>query len=347
MIDDRFPRQFGKRPPRGPGTFRPPWWYNVGMEKERFSRQDLLRIAADAGFENVTSEQLKGWYEHGLLRPPKQSHEPGRSGSVSWYPGGSDTQVLAICNRHFTLGEKRLDFVGFWLWWDGCYVDWKKLRGMLRRILVKATGDIARASKEAGGDFELAEVAAARITAADVSLMPGLKSRIGDAADYQTVIFSLIQLALGEEPAWGTGGGDDLEPERDIEELLSVGMGSPPEDTSYQQIVGQGVSSPIFPVTSLPSVLAKASKRRLAIARASARYVCEDIPQAIRAAEASGQISPDLAGYGVLDLFEHPRLRVILRVMAAASLLAMKVSISNGPIAPEWSGCSPALPDDS
>ncbi len=86
----------------------------------------LLELARNHGYE-LTPRTLADWHRHGLIPRPEREF-PGH-GSVSLYPLGTDAQLLALIEIHSR--EKRLDYVGWELWWSGFPVSLDLVRQVL------------------------------------------------------------------------------------------------------------------------------------------------------------------------------------------------------------------------
>ncbi|MEK7217190.1 MAG: hypothetical protein AAB289_16525, partial [Chloroflexota bacterium] len=97
------------------------------------SAQELIAGAAAAGY-SVTGHQLKRWRYTGLLPPSVRRGTSGRRGSMpAGYPAETLEQLVTICELHRK--RRKLEEIGFELWWRGYAVDRLDVRGILRYYL--------------------------------------------------------------------------------------------------------------------------------------------------------------------------------------------------------------------
>ena len=286
------------------------------MSREN-SSQELVDIAALAGFGDVTCECLRSWARRGLMQRPGQAWQRGRSGSLTLFPLGSDEQMLAICEHHYTRDVASLRCVGFWLWWDGRYVEPKKLPKMLSRALFEATGDIRGARGQKGDYFRLAEDGARRIAAANVELVPGVKKRIPNPADLMSFNFTLLMSGFGASISWGEGPG----PELSLEGALATGLGASPEGTSYPATVVK-LAQDGLAAAKLPRVLATAKPDELDHARVVAKGVFGNLPGFLLDTQQTGTAPPDFDAEEMLAMTDDPHYRTGIRVGLVAGLIA-------------------------
>ncbi len=102
------------------------WWGAMNISELGITSEALLELARKNGYE-LTPRTLSDWHRYGLIPKPEREF-PGH-GSVSLYPLGTDTQLLALIELHSR--EKRLDYVGWELWWSGFPVSVELIRRVL------------------------------------------------------------------------------------------------------------------------------------------------------------------------------------------------------------------------
>ena len=112
------------------------------MDKSLFteSAEALLARARNAGYR-VSEAQLARWHRIGLLPRPWQRSLGRKKGTKTLYPKGTGDQLIALCQIHFgSPGKKggkrgrRLQFVGWRLWWLGFPVADKYSKPHLAKI---------------------------------------------------------------------------------------------------------------------------------------------------------------------------------------------------------------------
>lgn len=94
--------------------------YGLNIERRHsvseVSSQDLIAAASRHGY-TVRTHQLAHWQRQALLPTPRQEHLGHGRGSVTWYPAGTETQLLALLEAHDR--HRTLSHVAWDLWWKG------------------------------------------------------------------------------------------------------------------------------------------------------------------------------------------------------------------------------------
>jgi hypothetical protein len=98
---------------------------------EGWLTEDELCARLEAnGVRDVSEHQLERWRGEGLL--PRVQQEPRRyRGSVVYYRPGYCEQIVAV--RELLHEKRKLDYVGWELWWRGFWVDERHWRPQLQR----------------------------------------------------------------------------------------------------------------------------------------------------------------------------------------------------------------------
>ena len=151
------------------------------IEGER--RPDVLAHALAAGHV-VSEDQLARWHRAGLIPRPRQRSLGRGNGTESLYPIGTSVQVIALCE--LKTNERRLDLIGFLLWWDGFDVD----PALVRRVIEASaaefdleirSGGVASPRKKSSIDgFLRRSLGPERVTA----LMTGVNSPAATAPQF-------------------------------------------------------------------------------------------------------------------------------------------------------------------
>ncbi len=108
-------------------SFQRSFWYGVMNGSDLGITSEALLELAHARGNELTGRTLADWHRYGLIPKPEREF-PGH-GSVSLYPLGTDAQLIALLEIHS--GEKRLDYVGWELWWRGFPVSMDLIRRFL------------------------------------------------------------------------------------------------------------------------------------------------------------------------------------------------------------------------
>lgn len=104
-------------------------------DRQGETTQALIETAGQNGYR-VTAVMLKKWHLFGLLPQPVQ-RPLGRSqggkylGTVTVYPPGTLAQLLRLLAIRAEGGRFNPERALWRLWWEGCPVDWEKLRDHL------------------------------------------------------------------------------------------------------------------------------------------------------------------------------------------------------------------------
>lgn len=112
----------------------------VMSESADQTREQVLLTAADAGCP-VSAEQLARWHRAGLLPRPRQRSLGRGLGTVTVYPPGTASQVVALCR--IRSGHRSLDRAAFQLWWEGFAVDPEKVWAPLTQVAKTLDSDLA------------------------------------------------------------------------------------------------------------------------------------------------------------------------------------------------------------
>ena len=86
------------------------------------TREDIALAVKAAGLSLPSEHQLENWRYEGLLPRVKQVPNPYH-GSATQFPSGTAKQTVKIIQ--LLAVKKKLDFVGWELWWAGFPVDEK------------------------------------------------------------------------------------------------------------------------------------------------------------------------------------------------------------------------------
>jgi hypothetical protein len=169
---------------------------------------ELIAFLKGHGYE-VTKNQLRRWYTAGLFSKPDQLHVKGVKGSVSRFPEGVESPVLAVCALHFEQGKKSLKDIRGNLWWQRYAVDLAQVRRDLIATLAPV-GAIAKSPKgKKQGVINFAEATAENLLAqARHPVRRAIVRRLGEdeAREFLVAIISLI--LSKRAPDWLSGNGE-------------------------------------------------------------------------------------------------------------------------------------------
>ena len=98
------------------------------MNNQRISPADIIRIACNSDF-TVSDAQLHRWRSRGLIPRPKVRRLGRGRGTASFYPVGTDLQVIALCELLTTI--RNLDLAAMALFFQGYPVSLELLKSIL------------------------------------------------------------------------------------------------------------------------------------------------------------------------------------------------------------------------
>jgi hypothetical protein len=281
--------------------------------KDGISEAELLARVKREGCK-VTPRQLKRYRLAGLLHRPAQVHVPGKRGSQSSYPTAALPQLRAICRLRER--ERRLDELGFWLWWEGHWVDGATITRILSDLCSSQFRDLRRFAAEHADSIEAGEALAAQATSSKSPVTRALRRRIGrNEDDFESALVALFALSLGETPIWKSPdvGLDDEETEASVEQTLERATGLDRATTDSPGGIGPLLDSPPHLPTvfgelqghlsqkAIDSLISSITAAELERARLDAKVIAEDVPDFVAALES--QFGRNVMGLGIFRLF--------------------------------------------
>lgn len=247
----------------------------------------LLVVAREAGFE-VSENQLRRWRQRGLLPRPKQLHRAGLHGSVTMWPPGTETHLVALCGlaKRF----RRLNDLLLATWWEG----WPVARAELLREFghrlaaypfVPVDANMPEDRRLDAVDEMVATVNMGRLGRPLRSLL----RRVGtNDADRKSLLTALMSIAIGiEPPVEAVDVGLD---ERSLGDLLATALGLDGFATQLTDVgdpatSGELVDNVVALATQLPAILGHAGA---VIAAGDLDELCAARDQARRLGEIAG-----------------------------------------------------------
>jgi hypothetical protein len=187
---------------------------------------ELIDVADQHGYA-ITRDQLERWHKQGLLPRPKRVYLVGVRGSVSYYPEGTETQLLRLCEMHQE--RRKLAEIRMNLWWEGYSVD----LACIRRDFVRNLTRFARALKQAmtpdRDALDLTEQAVPQVISKHRHPLERAVRRHlnGNVENTSTVLKTLLMLALDSNtPDWfADTEQSDLADEQKLERYVLRGLG--------------------------------------------------------------------------------------------------------------------------
>lgn len=146
----------------------------MDTQERWYSSEELIELAAGAGFDDVTRVKLAQWHRFGLLPKPRKKPLGQGKGSVSLYPAQTGPWLLDLLRIH--KHERRLVYVAWRLWWAEWPVPMARVREFMTRIASKLDQE-----REAVGGLSEGERAAASARLHDKELQPGARPVLGRA----------------------------------------------------------------------------------------------------------------------------------------------------------------------
>ena len=172
------------------------------------SEAELIDAAARQGY-SVRHDQLRGFRRAGLI-PDSKQHWPKRqrAGSVNCYPPLSLDLLLQVCAIHDHASpdyEKRLDIVGFKLWWRGSEFHRPVARRALAWYLDTTWAPLRNLSAEHSDPYAVADAVDALFRGADFrsafARLLGRRLRRNEQA-LLSAFYAIILVVQGETPTW-------------------------------------------------------------------------------------------------------------------------------------------------
>jgi hypothetical protein len=303
---------------------------------------ELQRAALRTEGCSYDSRDLKRFRQEGILQRARQIHESGVRGSISLYPRAAIDQIRAVCvvrRQHYRYDELR-----FHLWWDGHWVEQAKLQETLSRLAHEEVSVLDEWLEKYGSVDAVADEAAkvARDLKERNPVVRLIKVQIGDRrADLETLLFNVVLLAYGREPAWGSGE-QDLGDSR-VEEVFhraafsATGGGvrrTPAEGRFFTQPERADEMPDAFkvmrevgilPLSNLTEIIESATRQELERAKDDARTISEDMRVAAEAAEVL--FGRGAFGLGFFRVFRQRKSALSVRLV----LLPMMIALRRGP----------------
>ena len=103
------------------------------MSNQGIPRADIIRVACNSDF-TISDAQLHRWRSRGLIPRPKIRRLGRGRGTASFYPVGTDLQVIALCELLAT--TRNLDLAAMALFFQGYPVSLKLLKSFSSEPLV-------------------------------------------------------------------------------------------------------------------------------------------------------------------------------------------------------------------
>lgn len=191
------------------------------MASDGWTTQQLVQVAHESGFPDVTARRLETWRGQDLLPRPERVAQAGIS-PVWLSPPGTDRQLLALCRLRGDRGTADPDQLRLLLWLHGIEQPLLRVKASLEAVLTDVadllekeiaatarkkgfTGDPAQIRLQALND--LARQAAGLRTLNTV--LPRLRSADGHrVAGFQAMLHMFVE---GKAPASDVGTGEDVE----------------------------------------------------------------------------------------------------------------------------------------
>ena len=104
------------------------------MDETWLTTEQLLHLAAEAGFPDITSRQLKRWRYECVLPSPSTRHLGWGKGTCSFYPPETGPRLLALCRLRQWFPHD-MDAVRFLFWLEGYSIQMEVLKYSLRQLL--------------------------------------------------------------------------------------------------------------------------------------------------------------------------------------------------------------------
>lgn len=334
--------------------------YNADMEQRNFTAEQLVNLAAEAGYE-VTLRQVDRWREYDLLPRPRRIHLGKGKGTCSEYPREALGQLITLCRLHRT--ERRLHHLRFALWLEGYSVPPEKLKESIRHILLipmeKLRGLAPGEDAPEKADNLAEEMAESSPRSKRVRRM---KRNTPDPQDWLSLLTNAFQLFLAqneddapifENENYESPAGKD---ERTLTDILIDGWGlrrattdrigdAEPWLTNAEEFLCTLEKRNLPALRKFHEALAQATEADLIQARNDQAFFTDKIPKITKAIEAFyGQ---DAFGFSLLSGLSDKEERVDRSVFLLCVLLVVRreglgqgiiplsETIENSPIPPE------------
>lgn len=193
------------------------------------SEPELLEEAARRGCA-VTKDKLHRWRQGGLIPRSRQGWLEGQPGSHSCYPPDTLDVLVAVNNIHRE--EKRLDIVGFELWWRGSEFHRPVARRALNWYVTETWRSLVGLSERSTDPHDVADAVYALLRGVDprTALHRLLIRRVNRNEDaFLSAVYAITVVMLGRMPAWGSTGtdagaadADERSPESAVAGVLGV-----------------------------------------------------------------------------------------------------------------------------
>lgn len=181
--------------------------YNGFMEDEWLPSGELVRLAIEAGYTDVTPRKLERWHKGDLIPRPRRIHLGYGKGTRSDYPPETLSQMLALCRLHGT--EKRLDVIRLSLWIEGYPLPLHPLKESLESQILAPMREFTPPTRDklAASEKIASEVLHKR---ARSRYMGKVKRRFSEMEHAHTMLTMVFQMLQGGkplfEPNWETLG---------------------------------------------------------------------------------------------------------------------------------------------
>ena len=177
-------------------------------EPQAETAECLMAAVTQAGL-SASAAQVARWHRAGLLLQPRQRSLGRGRGTQTVYPPGTIRQLTALIQLHRR--HRRLDDVGWHLWWHGFHVSEPFWRGSLRNaagrfadIRLKAGQALARLESDDDdvADKVLADMEAAAATSSAPKFVKHLRKRVGrdDFVSFLRILMTVVAGSIGNRP---------------------------------------------------------------------------------------------------------------------------------------------------
>ncbi len=190
-----------------------------GDSGEGFSSAELLRLAHDRGYHEVTGRQLETWRHQRLLPRPARAGQAGLR--PLWLsPPGTERQLLRLCELRSQTRDASLLRITLWL--EGFEQDLPDVRAALHTVLTDAQRAIDRQlevivrQRRLDGDPGVVRLQALALLAEQVAAARGrnpIVPRLASARGHRRPgLHALLHVMIyGEAPPLGVGSAENVD----------------------------------------------------------------------------------------------------------------------------------------
>lgn len=313
---------------------------NGSMAALGFTAEQLVALAHQAGYADVTVRKIERMHKEDVLPRPSQEHVPGIKGSVSvGYPPGTDRYLLAACR--LLKQKERYNNARFEMWLEGFAIPPKAVREALKR-LVSPSKQLQSLRKQYPDPFAAAEEAAAKampVTSskrADPPIIRFVKRNLSNDGDTYSAVTTVLRLAFGDKPDWGAVDVGGEANARSLGELLFDGWGLQAARTDSAEGIDPWLSEgpesvPVMfrklkkggfgDVLRIGDLIDKAGDDELDQARHTARVIFEGLP--VIAETIYLIYGRDFGGFGIFRVLRPALRQTRIRAYMVPALIAI------------------------